>query len=110
MENRNKAKNEERRQNLGMDFYELDVIDKKGCDFISPDFLIMKSKDLMIRGQDFYAVYNKITGFWSTDIYDVATLVDDEMNEYARNTYVGERARSYSIQYMRKCKSKSWIK
>lgn len=108
MENWNKAKNEERRQNLGMDFYELDITDKKGCDFISPDFLITKSKDLMIRGQDFYAVYNKLTGFWSTDIYDVATLIDGEMDEYAKNTYVGERARSYIIQYMRKSKSKSW--
>ena len=91
-----------------MDFYELDVSDKKGCDYISPDFLISKSKDLMIRGQDFYAVYNKFTGFWSTNIYDVATLVDGEMEDYARTNYVGERAGSYSIQYMKKFRSKSW--
>lgn len=91
-----------------MDFYELDISEKKGCDYISPDFLISKSKDLMIRGQEFYAVYNKMTGFWSTNIYDVATLVDAEMDEYARSAYGGDRARSYSIQYMRKFRSRSW--
>ena len=103
-----KLKNEERRLKLGMDFYELDISDKKGCDYISPDFIVCMSKDLMIRGQDFYAVYNKMTGFWSTNIYDVATLIDAEMDEYAHNTYVGDRARSYSIQYMRKFRSRSW--
>lgn len=108
MDLRIKLKNEERRLKFGMDFYELDISDKKGCDYISPDFLISKSKDLMIRGQDFYAVYNKMTGFWSTDIYDVATLVDAEMDEYAKSAYSGDRARSYSIQYMRKSKSRSW--
>ena len=91
-----------------MDFYELDISDKKGCDYISPDFIVCKSKDLMIRGQEFYAVYNKMTGFWSTDIYDVATLVDAEMDEYVHSAYAGDRARCYSIQYMRKFRSRSW--
>lgn len=41
-----------------------------------------KSKDLMIRGQDFYAVWVEELGLWSTDEDDLIRLVDQELDIY----------------------------
>lgn len=49
---------------------------------IYPDFLITKSKDLMVRGKSFYAIWDEEKGLWSTDEYDVQRLVDKELQEY----------------------------
>lgn len=42
-----------------------------------------KSKDLMIRGGDFYAVWVEELGLWSTDEDDVKRLIDNELSKYA---------------------------
>ena len=56
---------------------------KRGTIEIYPKFVVKKSKDLMIRGGDFYAVWNEDRGYWSTD-EEVATLmVDRELDKYA---------------------------
>ena len=47
-----------------------------------PEFEIKKSKDLMIRGGDFYAIWVEDRGLWSTDEDDVVQLVDRELSEY----------------------------
>ena len=48
---------------------------KKGVTEIFPKFVLKKSSDLMIRGGDFYAVWNEDTGLWSTDeVLDVTVL------------------------------------
>lgn len=41
-----------------------------------------KSKDLMIRGGDFYAVWVEELGKWSTDEDDVSRLIDQELDKY----------------------------
>ena len=46
---------------------------------VRPEFLIIKSKDLMIKGGDFYAVFNEATGLWSTDEDVLIKLVDAEV-------------------------------
>lgn len=48
---------------------------------VRPEFLIIKSKDLMIKGGDFYAVFNEQTGLWSTDEDVLIKLVDAEVME-----------------------------
>lgn len=45
---------------------------KRGTIEIYPKFIIKKSKDLMIRGSDFYAVWMEERGLWSTDEQDAA--------------------------------------
>ena len=40
---------------------------KKDVIEIYPKFIIKKSKDLMIRGSDFYAVWMEERNLWSTD-------------------------------------------
>jgi hypothetical protein len=51
---------------------------------IYPDFKVCRSKDLMIRGKSFYAIWDEEKQIWSTDEYDVQRLVDKELEEYAR--------------------------
>ena len=57
---------------------------KNGVVDIYPKFrLYPKSQDLMIRGGDFYAIWNERTGLWSTNEDDALALIDDEIKEYA---------------------------
>jgi energy-coupling factor transporter ATP-binding protein EcfA2 len=55
---------------------------KRGCIEIYPKFIIKKSSDLMIRGGDFYAIWNENKGLWCTDENDALMLIDKELNEY----------------------------
>ena len=64
---------------------------KKDTVEISPKFLINKSTDLMIRGSDFYAIYDESTGFWSTDEQRAISLIDD-----MTRTYYNEPKDSYN--------------
>lgn len=50
---------------------------------IYPKFrLYPKSQDLMIRGGDFYAVWNEEIGLWSTNEDDALSLIDRELAKY----------------------------
>ena len=55
---------------------------KKGTVEIYPKFIIKKSKDLMIRGGDFYAIWNEEKGLWSTDEEDALRMIDRELTAY----------------------------
>lgn len=55
---------------------------KQGGVEIFPKFKIKKSKDLMIRGGDFYAIWDEERGLWSTDEEDVIRLIDNELEKY----------------------------
>lgn len=59
---------------------------------IYPDFCPIRSKDLMVRGRSFYAIWDDAKQTWSTDESDVQRLVDQELEAYAKNrrkTWVG---------------------
>ena len=49
---------------------------------IYPKFIIKHSKDLMIRGGDFYAVWLEDQGMWSTDEQDALQAIDKELDQY----------------------------
>lgn len=55
---------------------------KKNVTDIYPKFVIKKSRDLMIRGGDFYAVWLEDEGRWSTEEDDVIQLVDKELKAF----------------------------
>ena len=52
---------------------------KKGHLDVYPKFVIKNSKDLMIRGGDFYAIWVEERGLWSTDEQDAVALIDREV-------------------------------
>ena len=49
---------------------------------VFPKFIMKKSKDLMVRGKDFYAIWDEDRKIWSTDEDDVVRLVDNELRKY----------------------------
>lgn len=55
---------------------------KRGTIEIYPKFVIKKSSDLMIRGGDFYAIWNDELKLWSTDEQDALQLIDKELIKY----------------------------
>lgn len=55
---------------------------KKGIVEVCPQFRIVKTEDLMIRGGDFYAIWDEEKNLWSTDEQTVIRLVDKEIKNY----------------------------
>ena len=56
---------------------------KNGGIEISPKFIIGESKDLMIRGGDFYAIWLEDEKRWSTKEKDLIDLIDKELDIFA---------------------------
>lgn len=54
-------------------------VNRAGGIEIFPKFLAKRSSDLMIRGSDFYAVWDQNTGLWSTDEFRALELIDQEL-------------------------------
>ena len=67
---------------MPVDFYQINTKNTKTGIEIFPDFRICRSKDLMIRGRSFYAIWDESKQIWSTDEYDVQRLIDQELEEY----------------------------
>lgn len=91
-----------------MDFYKIvERTSKNKVLEIFPDFRVCRSKDLMIRGKSFYAVWDDDKQLWSNDEYDVQTLVDMELKEYTK-----EKEKHYDgkidTKYMMSSSSNMW--
>lgn len=59
-------------------------MEKRNTIEIYPKFIIKKSKDLMIRGSDFYAIWLEERGLWSTEEQDALQLIDRELDIYVQ--------------------------
>lgn len=78
---------------------------KNGLIEIYPNFIIKNpSRDLMIRGRDFYAIWVEERGLWSVSEQDVIEIVDQELDRYAKeNAHRFENG--YKVMYMRYAES-----
>ena len=65
-----------------MDFFEPSRKLVKGIYYCSPKFYICETKDLMIKGGDFYAIYDEDKGLWKRNQNDVVRLIDRETKRY----------------------------
>jgi energy-coupling factor transporter ATP-binding protein EcfA2 len=74
---------------------------------IFPDFIVGRSKDLMVRGRAFYAIWDEELGLWSTDEYDVQRLVDAELKAFAEKLSASD-GRTYKVKYLRSFGSQGW--
>lgn len=95
-----------------MDFYRIcrkqeESGPNKGRYTVYPDFIVGRSKDLMIRGKTFYAVWDEEAGLWSTDEYDVQRLVDIDIQKEVDRVKDGLEV---SAKYMQSFGSNSWSK
>lgn len=66
-----------------VDFLKVAIRPRKETIEIYPKFFIKKSNDLMIRGRDFYAIWDQSLGLWSTDEQDALQIIDRELDEFA---------------------------
>lgn len=55
---------------------------KRGSVEIYPKFIVKKSNDLMIRGSDFYAIWDEEQKLWCTEEDAAIRLIDRELNRY----------------------------
>lgn len=90
-----------------MDFFNIGTKETKGGVLeIFPDFVIGRSKDLMVRARSFYAIWDEDAGLWSTDEYDVQRLVDAELRAFAEQKKAD--GLSCNVKYLRSFDSNSW--
>ena len=61
---------------------------KNGTPEIYPVFVVKSSKDLMIRGGDFYAVWDERKGLWSKSQDDAVELIDEALDEFKEHNPV----------------------
>lgn len=60
--------------------------DKKGKIHLRPEFST-RGKDLMMKGSDFYAIYNEASGLWVTSQDEAIDIIDDTLYDYAKEHY-----------------------
>ena len=66
-----------------LDFVDIkERLTKKGTVEIYPTFKVKRTKDLMVKGKAFYAIWDEEKQTWSTDEYDVARLIDEQLYKY----------------------------
>lgn len=66
-----------------LDFMTVTYRNTKNGFEVYPKFKIATShKDLMVRGGDFYAIWDEEQGIWSTDEGDAIRLIDKEIDKY----------------------------
>lgn len=71
-----------------MDFLRIHVSEgktKKSPPEIYPVFVVQDNDDLMIRGRDFYAIWDEENGMWSTKEGRVSKMIDSELQKYKDN-------------------------
>ena len=68
-----------------LDFMNISVRkSKRDLTEICPNFIMTRSSDLMIRGGDFYAIWDEERQVWSTDEHDAIRLIDAETDAYVK--------------------------
>ena len=72
---------------------------KSGITEVTPKFIIKKSKDLMVRGRDFYAIWDDEAKMWSTDEDDASRLIDRELDRYVAE-HPDQLSGDYTVKYM----------
>ncbi len=92
-----------------MDFYKIKEREiRKGVVEIYPDFVVGRTKDLMVRGNAFYAIWDETAGMWSKDEYDVARLVDKELYLYREKRFNPNSDTQYIVKSLGGYSSGSW--
>ena len=67
-----------------MDFLEIKTHSNKNETEVYPDFIVKDSKDLMIRGNTFYAIWDEENKIWSKDENRCTYLIDKEIEKAAK--------------------------
>lgn len=68
---------------MKLDFYKVETRPgkAKGVLEVYPEFVVKKSRDMMVRGGKFYAAWDAEAGLWSTDEYVIQRAIDNDISE-----------------------------
>lgn len=66
---------------MKLDFVMQGVNKKRNVTEVYPKFVVGSVKDIMIKGRDFYAIWNDETHFWSTSFFEAVRLIDEWLKE-----------------------------
>ena len=83
-----------------LDFFEPSRKLVKGIYYCGPEFFVCDTKDLMIKGGKFYAVYDETSGLWKKKLNDVVRIIDKETKKYVadhKNEDVAHKAQLMKI-------------
>lgn len=81
---------------------------ESGTMIISPDFCVTKSKDIMVHGKSFCAIWDKKQKLWLTDEMEVVRLVDEEL--WNRANELKDQGYKVVVKTMKSFDSGSWNK
>ena len=70
----------------------------KGTMEIYPKFIVRESKDLMIRGKDFYAIWDETSQRWCTSEQTAIRIIDAQLDIYAEENK--EQFNGYYVKVM----------
>lgn len=76
---------------------------------IMPDFDTEGTKDLMVRGGKFYAVWNEEKGMWSQNERDVRLIVDQDMYRLKNDLQKKYPDKTISVKAMKNFSTNSWM-
>lgn len=74
---------------------------------VFPAFAVLPSRDLMVRGKEFFAIWDEEAGFWSTDEYRARELIDRELYAYA-DTLTAPEDGYISVHSLQDFSSQAW--
>lgn len=67
---------------MSLDFMDISLeLKSKGAE-IAPRFIVKETKDLMIRGGDFYAIWDEKNSTWCTNEFRAIQLIDNEVKKF----------------------------
>ena len=92
-----------------LDFVKITVKQKNGVLEVIPSFKVIKSKDLMIRGNSFYAIWDDGLNKWTTDEFEAIRLIDETTTKYANDNY-GDMATPQLLVNADNCLIDKWKK
>lgn len=92
-----------------LDFVKVSMKQKNGVLEVIPSFKVIRSKDLMIRGNAFYSIWDEELQKWSTDEFDAIRLIDQMTLNYAQEKY-GDNASPQLLTNADNCLIDKWKK
>ena len=94
-----------------MDFFEVVVSPPEGKRkpyfSIYPDYYVSPSKDLMIKGKSFYAIWNEEKNMWSLDEYEAISLIDNETRKVYKKFRSEHPNDACKVFYLKNAKSRA---
>ena len=65
-----------------LDFLKIEIKENKSKITVYPNLIIGRSKDLMIRGKSFYAIWDEENEVWSREEFRAIELMDKEISKF----------------------------